>query len=489
MLSPNMPGVNGHQALPQASHGANGHQALHQASSPVNSPVKNLVHNSPLDVHLSNSFDDLLQERLPKLSKQLSNNSLKLANNEEEISILKDENTNIRFKVEGLLGEVKELTQRVNNQDKLIKNNSMQLSDVSESIDNFNKSDHSDKYSDVTLAAAHTYNAHKATPQPTPTRSAQNPSQVAPAHLVLPPPNPPTPRSANYSQVASAYLGPPTKSLHVQPPSQATPVSDNNMEQLKIDMKKAKRTIGISPIKKDDLQFWMDTDLKQTKDDELYYDDNYNEVRKKAAIDYLSNWLLIKEQDIHILNTRMAKDHTTGILWLTMEEREVVKIFQKAGRVRNSKVKLHTFYPHQVWERKNTLQNLCFLEKQKNHNFKFMIKPGISDLELYTKQKGEHLWVKTNLKAYGNIPEIQFKSSQKEPMVPKLRQSESAKMKRKAGTPNKVPAKKTKEYTSPNHAFDNEDLDQTEDVTTNVEDSENLANELAEAVKVSNNGD
>ena len=64
------------------------------------------------------------------------------------------------------------------------------------------------------------------------------------------------------------------------------------------------------------------------------------------------------------------------------------------------------FYPHQVWERKNTLQNLCFLEKQKNHNFKFMIKPGILNLELYTKQKGEQIWVKTNLKAYGNIPEI-----------------------------------------------------------------------------------
>ena len=90
--------------------------------------------------------------------------------------------------------------------------------------------------------------------------------------------------------------------------------------------------------------------------------------------------------------------------------------------------------------------------------------------------------MKTNLKAYGNIPEIKFKFSQKEPLVPKLRQSESAKLKRKAGTPNKVPAKKHQGYMSPDHAFD--------DVPATSEDSEkNLENELIEADEVKNNGD
>ena len=136
MLSPNMPGVNGHQALPQGSHGVNGHQALHQASSPVNSPVNNLVHtsslvnnpvntpvntpvnaivnsedvknlevtlanalNSSIREHLSNTLDDLLQEKLPRISKELSNNTLLIANNDEEISFLKEENLRLQLKV------------------------------------------------------------------------------------------------------------------------------------------------------------------------------------------------------------------------------------------------------------------------------------------------------------------------------------------------------------------------------------------------------
>ena len=158
MLSPNMLGVNGHQALPEASHGVNGHQALHQASPPVNSPVNTPVHtslvnnpvntpinfyvntseaaktleeslasslNSSIREHLANTLDNLLQERLPRISKELSNNTIHLANNDENISILKEENLGLRLKVEGLLGEVQELTQRVNNQDKLIKNNTV----------------------------------------------------------------------------------------------------------------------------------------------------------------------------------------------------------------------------------------------------------------------------------------------------------------------------------------------------------------------------
>ena len=523
MLSPNMPGVNGHQALPQGSHGVNGHQALHQASSPVNSPVNNLVHtsslvnnpvntpvntpvnaivnsedvknlevtlanalNSSIREHLSNTLDDLLQEKLPRISKELSNNTLLIANNDEEISFLKEENLGLRLKVEGLLGEVQELKHRVNNQDKLIKNNSLQLSDVSESIDNINKSDLSDKskYSDVTLALTHTNNVQKVSTQPNPT-----PSEVTPAHIVLPEahqplhPNPPLTRSANYSQVASAHLGPP-KALHVQPPQQDTIVPDHNKDQLKINLKKARRTIGISPIKREDLNFWCDTNVKDTKDEDIYYGDTHEETRRKAAVDYLSNWLLFKEDEIKIQSSKMAKDPTTNILWLTMEESDVIKIFKRSGRVKNPKVKLHTFFPHQVWERKTTLQNLCLLEKQSNKEMKFMIKPGVTDIELFVKQKGDPNWIKTNLKAFGNIPPIKYQFNPKEQLVPKLRQSESASAssKRKAITPIKTVSKKHLCYKSPDHAF--------EDVPESIEDTEKtLESELMETNGNINNGD
>ena len=184
----------------------------------------------------------------------------------------------------------------------------------------------------------------------------------------------------------------------------------------------------------------------------------------------------------------MAKDPTTNILWLTMEESDVLKIFKRSGRVRNPKVKLHTFFPHQVWERKSTLQNLCLLEKQKNKDMKFMIKPGISDIELFIKEKEDPNWIKTNLKAFGNIPPIKYQFSPREQLVPKLRKSEtaaqvpSASSKRKAVTPIKNQVKKHQGYQSPEHAY--------EDVPEEVnEEEKTLESEIKEAEGNINNGD
>ena len=133
----------------------------------------------------------------------------------------------------------------------------------------------------------------------------------------------------------------------------------------------------------------------------------------------------------------MAKDPTTNILWLTMEESDVIKIFKRSGRVKNPKVKLH------IWERKTTLQNLCLLEKQSNKGMKIMIKPGVTDIERFVKQKGDPNWIKTNLRAFGNIPPIKYQFNPKEQLVPKLCQSESASAssKRKAITPIKTVSK------------------------------------------------
>ena len=91
-----------------------------------------------------------------------------------------------------------------------------------------------------------------------------------------------------------------------------------------------------------------------------------------------------------------------------------------------------------------TLQNLCLLEKKKNPDFKFLIKPGVTDLELLTKQNSDPIWIKTHVKAFGNIPDIKHKFTPKEVLVPKLRQSESARIKRKAITPPRWPTKSTR---------------------------------------------
>ena len=113
-----------------------------------------------------------------------------------------------------------------------------------------------------------------------------------------------------------------------------------------------------------------------------------------------------------------------------------------------------------------------------------MIKPGVTDIELFVKQKGDPNWIKTNLKAFGNIPPIKYQYNPKEQLVPKLCQSEwaSASSKRKEITPIKNVSKKHQSYQSPEHAY--------EDVPESIEDTEKtLESELMETNGNINNGD
>ena len=99
----------------------------------------------------------------------------------------------------------------------------------------------------------------------------------------------------------------PPKSLHVLPPNQSTPLNNQDLEQLKIDLKKARRTIGLLPIKKEDLLFWINTDIKEVIEEELFYSDKYEETRQKAAMDYLNSWLLVRESEVNIKQSKRPK--------------------------------------------------------------------------------------------------------------------------------------------------------------------------------------
>ena len=110
----------------------------------------------------------------------------------------------------------------------------------------------------------------------------------------------------------------------------------------------------------------------------------------KADQDYLVNWLCIKEGTIPIKECKMARDPTTKILWIEVGEGNVNKIFQKAAYYKNPKVRLHRFFPHCVWERKNSLQsNLNSYLQANPKSFKYMIKPSMYNVALHIKSKGE----------------------------------------------------------------------------------------------------
>ena len=147
--------------------------------------------------------------------------------------------------------------------------------------------------------------------------------------------------------------------------------------------------------------FCIDTPTNEVKDEDFFYGSNYEETRQKAADDYLHNWLCLRENEVKIESTKMSKDITTNIMWINTTEEDIKKIYRKAGQVKNSKVKLHTFFPSQVWERKVELTKLCMEEKNKDKDFKFIIEPGNKDIELLKKRKGEPFWLKNSYQPYG----------------------------------------------------------------------------------------
>ena len=136
-------------------------------------------------------------------------------------------------------------------------------------------SDHRE-LSDVTIANKDTAHTHKesisVTSQPPPIWS-----EVASAHHI-----PPQTRSA-------------IKAPLVPPPHHLSDLKDHEKDQLKIDLQKARMTIGISPIKKEDIQLWIEEDINDVKGDDMYYSDKFEQSRKSTATDYLVNWLLMKK--------------------------------------------------------------------------------------------------------------------------------------------------------------------------------------------------
>ena len=81
----------------------------------------------------------------------------------------------------------------------------------------------------------------------------------------------------------------------------------------------------------------------------------------------------------------MAKNPNSTILWLEVGVNNVNNIFRKAASVKNLKVKLHSFFPHWVWDCKVSLQHNLFQEQKTNNKLRYIIKPGIHNITLLTR--------------------------------------------------------------------------------------------------------
>ena len=151
------------------------------------------------------------------------------------------------------------------------------------------------------------------------------------------------------------------------------------------EIKDARKTIGISPITYGHISHFAAKkhNLYNVSNNELFTSPLYSDARKEAANLLFTYDLLFKDNEIEILETKMAFDPYTEIMWITTRESNIKNIFQRAAQVKRQNVRLKR-------------------ARSKDPSLKTQIRLGKKDIELYTKYKDEPFWRRTPLSKYGD---------------------------------------------------------------------------------------
>lgn len=170
----------------------------------------------------------------------------------------------------------------------------------------------------------------------------------------------------------------------------------------------ARNRIGIFPITQEHIARYArkSYDLYNVSNHELFTDNKYKDERKKAAALLFANELHFREDEIEILETKMANDPYSKVMWVTTRESNVKKIYRRAAQVRNPEVKLLTFFPQKLYRKKMLLEEVLKKARNNEPKLKTQIRLGRTDIELWTKFKSEPYWAITPLTEYGPIESV-----------------------------------------------------------------------------------
>ena len=215
----------------------------------------------------------------------------------------------------------------------------------------------------------------------------------------------------------------------------------------------AKSKIGIYPVMRSHITYFAFSNMNHENDtdNEVFHGSKYEEQRVDAAVEFLTKELKFGNDDVIIKEAKMSTKVDSNIMWVTMTEQKVKETFQRAARVKNSKIKLFTFFPASIWDRKVELDRLCKIQREINPKLRTQIRLGSNDIELYTKEINEPYWLKTPVLEFGPLPPIGYKLKTDQDKVfspPKERghvMSGSMNSKRQASSPRENDAKKNRD--------------------------------------------
>ena len=132
----------------------------------------------------------------------------------------------------------------------------------------------------------------------------------------------------------------------------------------------------------------------------IAHQDQYNEGRCTVAQLKLNTILGITYPQVPVTKAIMCSDPKSQILWLHLDSAAQARtIYSRAAQKKPEGFSVKTYTPHVAYDRK-----LAALERIKeiklapeNVNKQYQIRLGKVDLELYTKETREAVWLKTPL--------------------------------------------------------------------------------------------
>ena len=174
-------------------------------------------------------------------------------------------------------------------------------------------------------------------------------------------------------------------------------------------MCEAKRWVGLIPITTNHVR--KHSGMKDVDNIEDMNCIDFERARHDAAIEYLTLELNFKEDDMKINKTKLSNSRKGPLMWIEVGESNVAKIFKRASLVQRGKpqkIIILSKIPKEFWSRHRSIDHNCWQARSSNKLLRTQIRLGTNDLELYTKQKNEFIWLKTPLTEFGEINDVEL---------------------------------------------------------------------------------
>ena len=118
--------------------------------------------------------------------------------------------------------------------------------------------------------------------------------------------------------------------------------------------------------------------------------------------------------NLNIRETKMSYNGDSGIMWVTLDKFTVRSIYQRNVSIKNPDIRVITYFPKQLWQKKKNLDIILSEARKKDSKLRTQVRMGDEDLQLFTKNVGEPFWMKTPINHYGDPDQsIEFVSNGK----------------------------------------------------------------------------